>query len=448
MKKLQKKSELILYAISGMGINMLNLMMASYLCSALLIGGFGETAIPYQTYLQKDLILPAVWAVFALLAKILDGVIDIPMAAFTDNLKSKWGRRRPAILLGLVVTVISYLLFLLVPNASGATLGNTIYYGVVLCVFYCFYTLTMVTYYATFTEIVDTTEKRNILSNVKSVCDVAYFILGYVAVRILLNGVNIRKVALIVLPIALTMIIPLFMIKEHSTLAGEAECEVPVNLMQSLVFTLKNKTFILWMLTFSFMTFSVQLFLGGINEYFSFVGMNMILIMMSAFAPVPLTLLLFRFLIRKYGFGFAFRYVLVIFCVSMTSMGLIGFMAAGTLKSVLAILSGLIASFAVGAMFSVAYSVPAQLAAEEEEKTGIGNSAMYFAVQGLFAGVASGIATGVVLTALKGSQNHPTDAIKYMTLIAAAGCLLSLLVSKTLPESVVQMGRNGETKDA
>ena len=47
MKKLNKRWQLLLYAASGMGVNMMNLMMGSYLCSALLTGGFGEAAIPY-----------------------------------------------------------------------------------------------------------------------------------------------------------------------------------------------------------------------------------------------------------------------------------------------------------------------------------------------------------------------------------------------------------------
>ena len=158
MNKLKSKAQQRLYALSGMGVNTLNLMMGSYLCSALLVGGFGEAAIPYQTYLQKDLVIAAVWSVFVLIAKILDGLIDIPMASFTDQLKTRFGRRRPALIIGMVPMIVAYVLFLIVPNPQGATMLNTIYYFVLLCVFYSFYTLTMVAYYATFTEIVDTEE--------------------------------------------------------------------------------------------------------------------------------------------------------------------------------------------------------------------------------------------------------------------------------------------------
>ncbi|MBO4432604.1 MAG: MFS transporter [Clostridia bacterium] len=441
MKKISGKGKLITYAFSGMGINMLNLMMGSYLCSALIAGGFGADAIPYQTYVGKDLVIAGVWAVFVLIARIIDGVIDIPMAAFADNLHTKWGRRRPALIIGLIPLIAAYVLFLIVPNPQGATLLNTVFYGVTLCVFYVFYTLTMVTYYATYTEIVDTQAERNTIANAKSVFDIFYFIIGYVAVRALLNGLNVRLVALIVLPMSLTMLIPLFMIKE--TGKDEVEKEKTVHLFASLKFTFKNRSFILWMISYSFMTFGVQLFLGGINEYFSSVGMSMIFVMMASFAPVPFTLLIYNKIQRKSGFGAAFRYTLVMFILGMGLMFFVGILPAGTMKTVCSILTGLISSFAIGSMFSVAYSVPAQLAAEETAKTGISNSAMYFAVQGLFAGVATGIATGIVLTALKkGSEDATPGAMMYMTLIAAAGAAVSFLLTYMLPKSVIFMGKN------
>lgn len=206
MKKLTRKWQLVLYAISGMGINMLNLMMGSYLCSALITEGFKETDIGLHTFYHHDLVIAGVWAVFATVAKIVDGVIDIPMAAFTDRLRTRWGRRRPSLVIGLVPLILAYVAFLFVPNPAGATLANTIYLGIVLIIFYSFYTLTMVTYYATFTEIVETEKERSIIANVKSVCDIVYFILGYVVVAALLKGHNVKQVALLVLPLAVTKI--------------------------------------------------------------------------------------------------------------------------------------------------------------------------------------------------------------------------------------------------
>ena len=452
MRKLKTRGQKMLYALSGLGVNMLNLMMGSYLCSAIIASGFAEKVKPFQTFAGTDLVLIPVWAVFGIIAKIVDGVIDVPMASFADNLRSRFGRRRPAIIIGLVPMIVAYLLFLVVPNPGQATLLNTVYLGVVLCLFYMSYTLTMVTYYATYTEIVDTNEDREFISNVKSVCDILYFILGYVGVRAMLNGMNIRTVALIVLPIVLTMLIPLFMIKEADNRKSSGVNEKSVGLLTSIGCTMKNRNFVLWMIVYSFMTFGVQLFLSGINEYFAGTGMNMILVMVGSFAPVPLALVIYRRIYGRYGFGTAFRYALITFSVGMLSLFGVSFIPAGGARTVLSVSAGILCSLAIGALFSVAYSVPSQLAADEEKKTGIANSAMYFAVQGLFSGVATAIGSYVVLNALKAAAGSISDTssvnpIYFMTAVSAAGTLLSFVLTYMLPRSLVNMGKKHKKGD-
>ena len=88
--------------------------------------------------------------------------------------------------------------------------------ALLLCIFYGMYTLTMITYYATFSEIAKNEQEISLLSNAKSVCDVVYFSLGFALVPAFVSmGMNIRIVAILFLPLALTMLIPLFLIKEN-----------------------------------------------------------------------------------------------------------------------------------------------------------------------------------------------------------------------------------------
>ncbi len=44
------------------------------------------------------------------ISRVIDGLIDIPIASWSDNLRSKWGRRRPLILLGIVPMIAAYVL--------------------------------------------------------------------------------------------------------------------------------------------------------------------------------------------------------------------------------------------------------------------------------------------------------------------------------------------------
>ena len=165
MKKIKSRKLLALYGCSGMGVNMMNLMVGSYLCSALLTGGFAPEDIGTWTYVDKNLVVATLWAALAFVARVLDGIIDLPFASFTDRLKTRWGRRRPSLVIGFVPMVIAYLLFL-VPLDQGETVLNTVWFGVLLMIYYAFYTLTMLTFYATFSEITETEGDVVFLSNI------------------------------------------------------------------------------------------------------------------------------------------------------------------------------------------------------------------------------------------------------------------------------------------
>lgn len=442
MKTITKTSHKILYASGAFGVNLLNLVMGSYLCAALIAGDFALADVANHSYVGNDLVIASIWGVFVLVAKIVDGIIDIPMASFTDNLKTKFGRRRPSLIIGLVPMVIAYLLFLVVPQRE-ATVLNTIYYGIVLCVFYSFYTLTMVTYYSTFSEIVDNQKDRQFISNVKAVVDIVYFILGFVAIKAMLGAFNVRLVGLMILPLVLMMLIPIFLIKEKSNLdqVDDTIKSERVDLFKSIRLTFSNKNFISWMIVSMILTFSSQLFLGGISPYFSATGMNMIYVMMASFAPVPLTIKLFNKIQTRKGFGMAILYTLGIFAISMILMFGVGFVSDPTLKLVLSIIAGLISSFAIGSIFSVNYSVPSELAAEEKETNGHDNSAMYFAVQGLFSGIATGLGTGPLLTLLRKIEIFNQYGIVYLTIICGVVALIGAIASLYLPKKVRNIGK-------
>jgi len=443
MQKISSKKKLILYGCSGLGVNMLNMIVGTYLCSALLVGGFKDN-VENWTYLGKDLVIAALWGSLILITKIIDGIIDIPLSSVTDNLRTRFGRRRPAIAIGFIPMIIAYVLFLF-PVSSERGLANTIWFAALLAVFYCTYTLTMLTYYATFAEIVDNDKDRVFLSNVKSICDVVYFSLSFALVPVFVGmGINIRWVALIFLPLSLTMMIPFFLIKEPSNRkqdvkdAGESDTQgvaKGVNFALALKTSLSNKHFLFWLFVISVMNLGLQLFLSGINEFFSNTGLNMTFVMASTFAPVPFTLQLYNKFVKKYGVKFGLQYILVVFAVAMAGM----FALLHLPKSFLlpgAIVCGVIASFSIGAFFSVSYTIPSQLASDENARTGVCVSSMYFAVQGLFEGIAAGLASGVVLVFLK--QN---GLISYMTLIITCTCMLAFVLAFFLPKSIALLGK-------
>ncbi len=465
MRKITDRKKLVIYGCSGLGVNMLNMIMGSYLVSALQVGGFASEDIGLWTYLDKDLIIPFIWIFIGFFAKALDGIIDLPFATFADKLKTGFGRRKTGILIGYIPMMVSFLLFLVTPfkpGSIGADIASTVWFGVLLCSFYTFYTLTMLTYYATFSEICANEEDMTFLSNTKSICDVVYMSLVYALFPVFVNvmGLNVRNVAIIFFPLVLTMLIPLFTLKENNDEQGEIRV---LTLKSALSTSFQNKPFIYWMSTSFVTAIGLQLFLGGINELFSNTDLNMTVVMASSFAPVPFTIMLYNHFIKKKGLGFAYRYVLTVFaggmlimlsCLGISNLDVLlprisdslpAFVNtaleaimknSGTILLIISLVGGVAVSFSLGAFFSVTYMVPSRLAQIEYEKSGKGVASMLFAVQGLFEGIAAGIATGVILTSLKWANQ-----IWLLPIIAIVCCAIAFAMSFKFSDDVALMGK-------
>ena len=449
MKLLDKKWKLILYGCSGLGLNMLNMIMGVHLCNALIADGFDHN-MEFWTLENRTLVVVSLWMALSWIVKTLDGIVDIPLSAFADNLRTRFGRRRPAILMGYVPLLISYLLFLCPIPFEGA-LANTLWFVSLLGVFYASYTLTMVTYYATFAEIVATDRDRVFLSTVKSICDVAYFSLNFALVPLFVSlKINIRLIALIFLPLALSMLIPLFLIKEPSTKGCTATAPKKIGMITSLKYAFHNKAFVYWLCCVAVMNVGLQLFLGGISVFFSGVGegLNMTLVMASSFVPVPFTLLLYNKIMKKRGLRFAFQYILLVFSVGMSAMMLCHVVPTSA-QMPIAIGCAIVVSFAIGAFFSISYTVPSQLAAEKNQREGAQvASTMYFAVQGLAEAISASLATQVILVLIRtvGGRADGTAGplMKCFPLIVSAFCMAAFLMAFFLPRSIARIGKESK----
>lgn len=444
MKKITGTKKLLLYSLSGLGVNMLGIIIGSYLCDALMVEGF-DVNVENWTYLNRTLVAASLWAILIAVAKILDGFIDIPFAAWTDKLKTRWGKRRPAILVGFVPMLVAYLLFLLPLTTEKNSILNTIWFGSLLCIFYCGYTMTMVAYYATFSEIVDNEADRLKIANFKTTFDVMYYVLGFALIPMLVGSMNIRMIALLFLPLSFTMLIPMFMIKEKSTLDEdvlndpdkELLEEKHVGLVESVKYTIKNRNFVIWLAVYFTLQFSVQLFLDAQNVYYSGVtklsGGQISIFMACAFAPVPFTLILYNYLVKRYGLKYGYIFSLIAY---MSAMLVLAFSGANIIKDtttrlIFACVGAVFSSFGTGCFFSINYTIPSAIACIEKKKTGISNPAMYFAIQGLISGVATAISTGLVWVNLRAHK-----LITLMPLIVIIGGLVSLFIAIILPKEI------------
>ena len=405
MKTIKKWQEPI-YAIGGFGPGFMYQLVLTYLL---------YFYRPAQARIETGALVFAPAAGYALgllVARIMDGVVDIPIAGWTDNMKNRWGRRRPMMLLGTIPAIICFVL-LWFPPFTGVNLGpdghwgNAVYMAVISSLYFFFHTFIIVPYLAALSEIVPDEQSRVRVASWQTVFNTGSYVLVFVVAPLLFDRFGVRGAALMLLPSFITFIGPLLVIKEDPTNTAAAKAasrDVP--LWESIRMTLTNKTFLIYMSAVATFFFGLQFFLGGI----AFMAADMMgisdaqlgLMNAAAFAPVPIMLIIFNLISRKKGVKFAFRAALLVFAVAMLLFPL-GWTRLGIPipPLVIGIIAGAIGSFSIGAFFTIPYAFPAQIAAVEAEQTHKDRAGMYFAVQGLinqFVGSLAGSILALLLT--------------------------------------------------
>ena len=402
----------ILYAASGFGANLMMIIMGAYFSDAVNPAALGTGASALlQSISGTCLIVPVLFAILGVIGKVFDGLIDIPFASITDNLKTKWGRRRLPIAICIIPMIVSFILCW-IPVFGDNQLGNTIWIFAWQIVFFATYTMNLIAFYGSLSTVCADEKQRLRVSSFKSFFDTICYVLTYALVPVILKGFNIHidKFVFILSPIMLTMLIPLFMIKEgekwEKKMIAEGYDITPlaeekqVSLAKSFGGSFKNKPFMAWTVVNCCSFFGLQMFLVAMNALIlggmGLDAMGMTILNTCAFAPVPLMLYLFNKLKKKKGIRFAYQIALLSFAIAIMSFLIGSQLVMGdktTVKIIIGCIGGVCGSFGIGAFFMMPYMIPAQISSVEEKLKKENKSAMYFAVQAFTTSVVGAIAS-------------------------------------------------------
>ena len=413
MMSLDKRWKELVFAASGFGANFLMVLMGAYFTDAVnpaALGG-GQT---YQAILSGTcFILPALFPVLFAISKIFDGIIDIPLAHVTDTLKTRWGRRRPPIAVSFLPMVLSYALCWIPVFGPEGQLGNTIWIFFWSLLFFASYTMCLISFYGSLSTVCSNSSQRLRVSSYKSFFDTISYCLVYALVPLLLDvfRVTVDRFALYCLPLMLTMLIPLFLIREGEKYGYPelvyASAE-KISILQSLKLTFGNRLFRNWIYVNCCMFFGLQMFLVAMNAMIiggmGFNGAEMALINTCAFAPVPVMLYLFTKLKNRIGVRPTYQTCLLAFAVAILSFFFASRFITGDnkpLQYIIACTGGVIGSWAIGAFFMMPYLVPSQISSVEEKLTGINHSAMYFAANAVTTSIVGAVSGTLVYENIK-----------------------------------------------
>ncbi len=413
IKTLDKKWKEFLYGFAGFGPNFLMVLMSAYFTDAINPVAFGDNST-FQAIMDGTcFILPALFPILYAVAKAFDGIIDIPFAHITDTLSTKWGRRRPAILVCMIPMIVSFAMCWWPIFGAENQLGNTIWIICWALVFFSTYTMCLIAYYGSLSTTCSDEPQRLRVSGFKSFFDTISYCIVYALVPLILDGFGVRidDFVFICLPLMLTIAIPLFMIKEGEKYGypeNEGLKPEKVSMWESIKLTFGNKMFAAWLLVNCCTFFGLQMFLSGMNAMIvggmGFNGGEMALVNTCAFAPVPVMLYLFNKLKANKGVRFTYQTCLLAFAVAIMSFFFGSTYITGGNKIVQYIIGcagGIAGSWAIGAFFMMPYLAPAQISSVEEKLYGKNHSAMYFAGNAVVTSIIGAISSSLVYENIK-----------------------------------------------
>lgn len=410
MHSLDKRWKEFLFAFNSFGPNLLFVLIGAYLTDA--VNPIGLTASKENWSLSGYcLVLPFMFGITWAIAKVIDGVVDVPLAHLTDSIRTRWGRRRPMFLIALIPLILSFFGLWTPLQWREHSLLNTLWIGLMLVIFYSAYTLSMVTFLGSSSSVCKDEAQRNRVGSYKSFFDTIGYVVVYALLPIFIGkGINIRTICLVCSPLLLTILIPIFMIKEGDKY-GQGKDYLPeakVPFFESLRITLSNRLFLRWATPNACAYFGLNMFLAAQNALISGL-MNLsasyaAILNACAFAPVPIMLFIYYRMINKKGLRFAYRVALGSFAIAILNFCIASeyiFPHNMTIRVIIGCIGGVFGSFGIGAFFATPFMVPAQIAAMELKVTGKDHTAMYFAIQSLITSIMAAISTGLVYEQLK-----------------------------------------------
>ncbi|MCB9507157.1 MAG: MFS transporter [Myxococcales bacterium] len=213
------------------------------------------------------------FATVMLLGRIIDGVTDPLVGYLSDRTRSRLGRRIPWILYGTLPLALTYAAIWFPPTAT-ESVANAVFLGVVLALYWVFFTIVLGPYSALLPEIASTSDDRVRLSSAMALFTVAGILLGLAAGPLqsaFPNGMTIAGLhiptGLQVAGLASTFI---FVVTMLATPLGVRELphapnkEVPPGLIAGVLSAFKNPAFLAFLGLAVFVQLGSQVFMVGL----------------------------------------------------------------------------------------------------------------------------------------------------------------------------------------
>jgi GPH family glycoside/pentoside/hexuronide:cation symporter len=315
--------------------------------------------------------------------RLFDAITDPLIGNFSDNLESRWGRRKPFIIFGTPLMIIAFI-FLWTPPVQAESLWNLLYLGVIFFIYFLFYTAIGIPYDALLAELALTSEDRVKLTSWKLI----YAIVGFMLVAVAAPMYQFwgpLKMALVVGAIGLvTMYICLPGITELPVEFSKADKKI--GFRDSINATFKNKQFLFfglaiialymcYMVLLVVMPYFVTVVIGKEEGFVMYYQLEFILCMV---ASIPL----WMWLVKKHGKGKLLRMVSLLLAIFFPIIYFVG-----DIPGIPVVIQAFIllppVAVPLGGFMILVYAMMGDVVDYDQMITGKRREAMYYGVFGL-----------------------------------------------------------------
>jgi glycoside/pentoside/hexuronide:cation symporter, GPH family len=362
--------QVVTYSLGGLGMNLTNLVVSQWLFERYVIGG---------------ILAPAVFSIVLLTGRITDGVSDPFVAFWTDNARTRRGRRMPFLLFGTLPFAIVCLLLWLPPMAASPWI-RTLYSVIVIQLFFLGYAFVVTPYLALLPEIAGSTVQRLNLTTGQAIGAMVGTLAFALSGLVIQNG-GYMALGCMLAVAALISFYPLtFCVREHFVQPEENRSSLR-QLFAWIGEISQSRTFLPLLISTTLYWFSLNLLLMLVPRWVEevlhlnrdadtwvmlpFIGLNLI------------GFFIFNWLAKRVGKFRGFLLVLGSSALIFPLIALSGVLPIGSplLWTQIALaLAGLpVAGFAV-----LTFALLADVIDLDSERSGIRREAIYFGVQAIF----------------------------------------------------------------
>lgn len=371
---------------------------------------FGASGFPTQLMTQtfsafvvyfyvSHLAVPAGWVAAAMIAHgVLNAVLNPIVGAFSDRLRTPWGRRIPWIGLGIVPLVVAFALVWMPPALPAA--GLIVWFLVVVAVYDIAFVVVVLNISALFPEIFRTTDERARGNVPRQIFAILGMILGTAGAPLLYGSpLGWPGMAVVLGGVCLIILVWSFAGGMVERRVPEAAVASPMPWRMQMRYTFANRAFVPYVIGSLFIQTSIAVILAALPFYVRYSlgapeAEGSILLGAIFVTAIP-SIVLWSAVVRRTSPRTALLWSVAVFGIAV-----LGFVLP---QSVLAAaLVGVAAGVGVGGLLQLLEVVLAQIIDEDAVRTGHRREGAYFGVNGFIVRgsvVLQALVVAVVLTA-------------------------------------------------